>query len=362
MFQRPCLSRTSISRAVTVSITSTRADSRSGTASPSWMSEIGRPTSVAMRLSSFSAIGVNRRIRRSGPRMTMGSWTLARRWTKSLLLWPSSTLRFWSSSLTVAQLLVAGLYFFLGSLDLLVDALQLLVGRLHFLVGGLQLLVGRLLLLDDGLQVFAGSGQFLEEPLRLTLLRLLLGRPAEAALAVLLGRLDPDGGWDFLEEDHEVGGTPGRGALNGNHVHAELAVAPVGPYPQAVLPDRGLLATRPVQGRPYPDQQTVPQHLEEVQARLAGRMGQVQAGVTAELEGLHVRRDPHAGGRVLGQEDPTGLPMHVRPHGDLGDRRRGPTGRHRITRDEAGSQAGRARPLDVHHVLGGLPLDMRPRR
>ena len=205
----------------------------------------------------------------------MGSWTLASRLTKSLLLWPSSTFAVLELLVDGGQLLVAGLYFFFGSLDLLVDALELLVGRLHFLVGGLQLLVGRLLLLDDGLQVFAGSGQFLEEPRRFALLRLLLGRPAESALAVLLGRFDPDGGRDFLEEDHEVEGIPGRGALDGNHVHAELAVAPVGPYPQAVLPDRGLLATRPVQGRPYPDQQAVPQHLEEVQARLAGRRGQV---------------------------------------------------------------------------------------
>ena len=67
------------------------------------MSAIGRPMSPGIRLSSFSASGVKRRMRRSGPTMTIGICTLPSRLTRSLLSRFSSTLRLLSSSLTVAS-------------------------------------------------------------------------------------------------------------------------------------------------------------------------------------------------------------------------------------------------------------------
>src|SRR6266851_5222010 len=102
-YQRPCASRSSCSFPLPVSTTSANICSRSGRSTLSVMSVMGRPTSAEIRLNSFSAMGVNRRIRRSAPSITIGSWTLASRLTKSLLLWPRSRLRFFSSSLTVAS-------------------------------------------------------------------------------------------------------------------------------------------------------------------------------------------------------------------------------------------------------------------
>ena len=124
---------------------------------------IGRPTSAGIRLSTFSAAGVKRRIRRSSPTITIAICTLASRFTRSLLTRVSSSLRAWSSSLSVFELLVGRLQLLLGGLQLLVGRLQLLVAREDLLVRRLQLLVGGLHLLDDRLQVFARRGQLLLE-------------------------------------------------------------------------------------------------------------------------------------------------------------------------------------------------------
>ena len=62
---------------------------------------IGRPMSAGIRLSTFSAIGVKRRMRRSALTMTMAICTLPSRLIRSLLTRLSSSLRPCSSSLTV---------------------------------------------------------------------------------------------------------------------------------------------------------------------------------------------------------------------------------------------------------------------
>ena len=97
---RPCTSR---SRTLMLSITSSTIVSRSSTPTLSLMSLIGRPMSAAMRLKVLSAGGVKRRMRRSAPRITIGTSELASRLVRSLLLCESSRLRLCSSSLTVAS-------------------------------------------------------------------------------------------------------------------------------------------------------------------------------------------------------------------------------------------------------------------
>ena len=125
------------------------------------MSPIGRPTSVGIRLSSFSAAGVKRRMRRSGPTMTMAICDAAEQ-VDEVVVEPAQLLvAVVQLVVDGGQLLVARLDLLLGGLQLLVGALQLLVGRLHLLVGGLQLFVGGLLLLDQRLQVLARGRQLL---------------------------------------------------------------------------------------------------------------------------------------------------------------------------------------------------------
>ena len=64
---------------------------------------MGRPTSPGIRLSISWAVGLNRRMRRSGPSMTMAICTAPRRLYRSLLARVNSWLRFSSSSLSVAS-------------------------------------------------------------------------------------------------------------------------------------------------------------------------------------------------------------------------------------------------------------------
>ena len=65
------------------------------------MCPIGRSRSPGIRLRTRSAIGVKRRIRKSLDTITMAIWTLASRFTRSLLTRLSSSLRPCSSSLSV---------------------------------------------------------------------------------------------------------------------------------------------------------------------------------------------------------------------------------------------------------------------
>ena len=75
--------------------------SRSSIAKFGLICPIGRPRSPGIRLKSCSARGVNRRMLRSPPTMTIGMSTLPRRFIRSLLTRVSSSLRECSSSLTV---------------------------------------------------------------------------------------------------------------------------------------------------------------------------------------------------------------------------------------------------------------------
>ena len=127
---------------------------------------MARSRSAGIRFSTFSAIGVKRRMRRSALTITMAIWTLARRLIRSLLTRLSSSLRPCSSSLTVfsSSLVDCSSSFAVSSSSLV--RLQLLVARQDLLVGRLQLLVGGFELLDDRLQVLAAGRQLALQQLR----------------------------------------------------------------------------------------------------------------------------------------------------------------------------------------------------
>ena len=127
---------------------------------------IERSRSAGIRFSTFSAIGVKRRMRRSPLTITMAIWTLPSRLIRSLLTRLSSSLRDVQLLVDGVQLLVGRLQLLLGGVELLVGALQLLVARQDLLVGRLQLLVGGFELLDDRLQVLAAGGQLALQQLR----------------------------------------------------------------------------------------------------------------------------------------------------------------------------------------------------
>ena len=127
------------------------------------MSQMGRPTSVGIRFNTFSAIGVNRRMRRSQATITMAICTQPSRFTRSLLT--RIVLRAPLQLLVErAEFLVGALQFFLRGVQFLVGALQFLVAGEYFLVGRLQFFIGRFEVLDDRLQIFATGGQLLFEP------------------------------------------------------------------------------------------------------------------------------------------------------------------------------------------------------
>src|SRR6266705_3053684 len=76
LYQRPCLSETSCSHSVILSMIVCNSD-RLGISNPKFRWVIGRPTSVSIRFSVFAADGVKRRMRRSRSVMTIGIRTQA---------------------------------------------------------------------------------------------------------------------------------------------------------------------------------------------------------------------------------------------------------------------------------------------
>jgi hypothetical protein len=102
-YQRPSWSRTSCSCGTSVSITLCRIPSRSGMLMRGLRSEMERPTSVPIRFRTLSETGVKRRIRRSLSIITMGTFMLLNRLSRSLLTWLSSAFRLCISALSVVS-------------------------------------------------------------------------------------------------------------------------------------------------------------------------------------------------------------------------------------------------------------------
>ena len=102
-YQRPSSPWTSNSRVASVVTTSVSCRGRSVMLNFSLMSPIGRPMSAPIRLKSFSAMGVKRRMRRSRHTMTIATCTLLNRLMRSLLRRLNSSLLFCSSWLTVVS-------------------------------------------------------------------------------------------------------------------------------------------------------------------------------------------------------------------------------------------------------------------
>ena len=134
------------------------------------------------------AFGVKRRMRRSPSRMRIGTSTVDRMFSRSLLI--SADLLVASVELVVdgRQLLVGGLELFLGGLQLLVHALKLFVARDELLVGRVEVVVGAVLVVDERLQVFLGRRQLvleLGDPPSLSRPTVRVGGRPSASFAVL---------------------------------------------------------------------------------------------------------------------------------------------------------------------------------
>src|SRR2546428_551143 len=197
------------------------------------------------------------------------------------------------------QLLVARLHLLLGRFNLFVDALQLLVGRLDLLVGRLQLFVRRVLLLDDRLEVVLRGRQLLLERLHL------IFRPPSGARARGARRACGGG----LVEEHEETAAFRGDSLDRHDfdVHAPRLALSLDPH--VVLPNRSAFSLRSHDGRADRREQTLTQHLHEVQRRLAGKWGQIGPGIAVELQDLQVLGHQDAGRRVARQQDAISLPL-----------------------------------------------------
>ncbi len=360
----------------TVSMTSASSCSRSGTSMLSLMSLIGRPTSAGIRLSSFSATGVKRRMRRSAPSITIAICDAGEQVHEVVVAAAQLEVAVLELLVDGGQLLVARLDLLLRGLELLVDALQLLVGRLHLLVGGLELLVGGLLLLDDRLQVLARGRQLLLQRGRA------LARPSPAAVGARPGRR----AWPRLRargrrrrivrfalgpvvlEEHEkrrvaVAGGPAPGRPRTFTVAIAAVRSARAGRPRAT---GDLLALGPVHGAAHRDQQALAQHLEQVEAGLARRGREIEAGVAAELEDLDVAVDEHARRRVLRQEQPVGFLLDRRRAAALPSRRPGVRARRpaRVRTAETGTRGAAMRApglLRVDLVLASSTSNSRGR-
>ena len=223
---------------------------------------IGRPTSAGIRFSTFSAIGVKRRMRRSSLTITMAICTLPSRLTRSLLTRRQLLVARVQLLVDGVELLVGRLQLLLGGVELLVGRLQLLVAREDLLVGRLQLLVGGLELLDDRLQVLAAWPR---APARRA--RRAGGRPSAGGFAARRRRRAPGlrAAWNSTRK------CSSGHAGERDHLDVDVVPAAVRAHAQAVLA-HGLarLAGR-LQGRAQAVQQALARHLQQVQAGVARR-------------------------------------------------------------------------------------------
>src|SRR5438876_1316004 len=108
---------------------------------------MGRPASAAIRFSNFAADGVNRRMRRSAPRITMGTSTVFSKLFNSPAVWVSSRFRLCNSSFSVvnssledcnSSLAVSNSSFVLWSSSLLERISSLAASALQKQLPGLQ--------------------------------------------------------------------------------------------------------------------------------------------------------------------------------------------------------------------------------
>ncbi len=239
------------------------------------------------------------------------------------------------------QLLVGRLELLLRGLELLVGRLELLVRRKDLLVGALELLVRRFLLLDDRLQVVLGGRQLLLE-----LHDVLVIDGASAPGLLFRGRRPrgPAPRVGLFEEHQEV---PAAASLRLQRDDFEVHLAEV-----AVLPDvESFLADGP----PAPsrledraaelDEQALAGHLEDVEARGAGRGFEVRARLSPKLNDLEGVVDQRSGRRVTAENQTVRLLLEVDRREPLRRRRRRGAFLGRPPLTEVEDLAGRARPF-----------------
>src|SRR5262249_43147512 len=153
--------------------------------------------------------------------------------------------------------------------ELLVRGLELLVAREDLLVRRLELLVRRLELLDDRLQVVPAARELVLEPrevVRRYVDRLCV--PASSLWGCVRLMLARRGARDVLEEDEEVVAIPGD---HRNDLDIHRPQPPVVPHAKLALPHRLPVLPCVLQRRPEPEEEPLSRHLEEAQARIAGR-------------------------------------------------------------------------------------------
>src|SRR5262252_7497675 len=182
-----------------------------------------RSASAGIRLSTFSAIGVNRRILRSALTMTMAIWTLPRRLMRSLFTRLNSSLRPCNSSLTVFS-------------SSLVDCnSSFAVSSSSFVLCSSSLLE-RTSSLADCSSSFAASSSWMTDCRysRLTAssrsrkLHLRLGSPPAHVCPAFVATLAPNRGGGLLPlrvflEQHQV--MHPSGCCHGNHIHVDTRPA-----------------------------------------------------------------------------------------------------------------------------------------
>ena len=307
------------------------------------MSPSGRPMSVPMRLSTFSAGGVNRRIRSSRSTMTIGRLTPWIRLDRSSLSRPSSTMR-------VPQLVV--------------DGGQLLVGRVHLLLGGLELLVGALELLVDALRAphwLARTSSLAEIRFwRVSLVLLqerLDGLPCRVQLLTELEDPAVRGVLVGVAGAGSVGTVGGRGRATGGASSNRTRKCPwSGGPPRRGMTSRATrrkrsssrmcrpslrtalaLSLRLGDRRPQLGEQAAADHLHQVEAGGARRRLEEAAGLPAELENGHVLVDQDAGRGSTARAGPDRPRAGARACPGLRPRRRSPS--ERRPRLRAGSKS-----------------------
>ena len=234
---------------------------------------MGRPTSVEIRFSTFSAMGVKRRMRRSLVTNTMAICTPASRFTRSLLARDSSSLRPCSSSLTV---LISSLVDCSSSLAVssssLVDCSSSLDDRISSLADcSSSLVASRSWMIDCRYSRLAASSccRWVARRLVLRVLRRpglapCPGRALPAALACAVGRL--------LEQDQEVpvGVAPQRHHLEVGRPACDPLALTRSPSLRTGTPGPAGL----VDGGAQAEQQPLARHLQQVEAGVA--RGQLQ--------------------------------------------------------------------------------------